>query len=99
MDKVLIVDTDKCTGCRICELACSVAKQGEFIPSKSFIRVMKNKDMDINIIALGTKCDFCGECVNWCASEALQFISPEEAIIKWKGIKIGSLPAPLISSI
>ncbi len=98
MEKVLIIDTDKCTGCRVCELACSITKHNEFIPSKSYIMVMKNKDMDISIVALGIKCDFCGECTEWCPPKALQFISLEEATIKWKGTKVGSLPAPLISS-
>ena len=99
MQKILFVEPEKCTGCRICELACSVTKQGEFIPSKSYIRVMKNKDMDINIIALGMKCDFCGECVNWCAPKALHLVGLKEAIIQWKGTKVGMMPAPLISNV
>ena len=99
MERVLVVDTDKCTGCRVCELACSLKKQGEFAPSKSHIRVLKNKDMDINIVALGTKCDYCGECVDWCAPKALQFVGLKEAIIQWKGTKVGTMPAPLISSL
>ena len=99
MDKVLIVDIDKCTGCRICELVCSMAKLGEYKPSASYIRVMKNKDMDINIVALGTKCDYCGECVKWCLPEAIKLVSREEAITKWKGVKVGSLLAPLLGNL
>ena len=98
MDKVLIIDTDICTGCRICELACSMIKHGEFSPSKAYIRVMKNKDMDINIVALGTKCDFCGECVQCCPPQALTFVDLEEATIQWKGTKVGRFPAPLLST-
>ena len=99
MEKVLIVDTDKCNGCRICELACSMAKHGEYIPSKSYIRVMKNKEMDINIVALEPRCDFCGECVRWCLPKAIKFVSREEAIVTWKGAKVGSIPAPLVSGV
>jgi carbon-monoxide dehydrogenase iron sulfur subunit len=99
LEKVLIIDTDKCTGCKICELVCSMAKLGEFNPKKSYIRVLRNKDMDINLVALGTSCDFCGECLRWCAPGAIKFVDFDEAILKWKGVKVGSLPAPLISNL
>ena len=95
MEKVLIVDVDKCTGCRICELACSMVKHGEYNPRKSRIKVFKNKEMDINIVALALGCDFCGECVEWCLPQAIKFVDSKEAIIKWKGTKLGRLPAPL----
>ena len=98
MEKVLIVDTDKCTACRVCELVCSMSKEGEFNPKRSRIRVMRNKEMDINMVTLGTKCDFCGECVEWCLPQALKFVELDEAILKWKGIKVGSLPAPLFGN-
>ena len=99
MDKVLIVDTDKCTGCKICELMCSMTKLGEFNPRKSYIRVLKNKEMDINMVALDTRCDFCGECIEYCLPEAIRFVDFHEAIVKWKGVRAGSFPAPLISSL
>ena len=96
---MLIVDTDKCNGCRVCELVCSMAKQGEFNPRKSYIRVIRNKEMDFYMVALGVKCDFCNECVEWCLPGAIEFINLHEAIVKWKGTKIGSIPAPLFGSL
>ena len=39
MQKALVVNLDKCTGCRSCELACSFKHHGEFNPSKSAIHV------------------------------------------------------------
>ena len=99
MEKVLIFNSDKCTGCRVCELVCSIANQGEFCPSKSYIKVIKNKEMDFNTAALGVECNFCGECVEWCVPGAIEFIDLKEAAIKWKGIKVGSLPAPLIGGL
>jgi anaerobic carbon-monoxide dehydrogenase iron sulfur subunit len=98
MKKVLIVDADKCTGCRICELVCSISHHGEFNPKKSYVRVIKNKEMDINIITVSTKCDYCGECIESCLPEALTFVDFEEAILKWKSVKIGSFPAPLFGT-
>jgi Fe-S-cluster-containing hydrogenase component 2 len=41
MDKMLIVDHEKCTGCRLCELVCSVFHTGASNPSRSRIRVIK----------------------------------------------------------
>jgi len=38
--RVIIIDSEKCTGCRMCELACSSFKQGEFIPERSRIRII-----------------------------------------------------------
>ncbi len=99
MQKVLIVDTDKCTGCKVCELICSMTKENEFNPSKSYIRVIRNQEMDINMVALGVKRNFCNECVEWCLPRAIEFVDLHEAIVKWKGTKVGSLPAPLFGSL
>ncbi len=43
MARVLEIEADKCTGCRMCELACSSIKEGEFIPEHSRIRVIDNR--------------------------------------------------------
>lgn len=99
MKEVLIVDGDKCTGCRICELICSMEKQGEYNPRKSYIKVMRNREMDFNIIALDIKCDFCDECAEWCPTKALRFVSWEEAAIIRKENKAGIFPAPLLGRV
>lgn len=41
MSKVLAVDYEKCTGCRLCELVCSVQHEGVSNPSRSRIKVIK----------------------------------------------------------
>ena len=41
MDKFLTVNYEKCTGCRLCELVCSVVHEGVSNPSKSRIQVVK----------------------------------------------------------
>jgi Fe-S-cluster-containing dehydrogenase component len=99
LEKVLIIDTDKCTGCKLCEVSCSMARSSEFNPAKSYIRVLKNKEMDISLVALSPQCSFCNECVKACLPQALEFVSLEEAILKWKGTRFGRIPAPLISLI
>ncbi len=43
MARVLAIDAEKCTGCRMCELACSSFKEGEFIPERSRIRIVEDR--------------------------------------------------------
>jgi carbon-monoxide dehydrogenase iron sulfur subunit len=38
--KIITVNPDRCTGCRLCELACSLKNTGEFNSARSRIRVM-----------------------------------------------------------
>ena len=40
--KVLVVKAENCTGCHLCELACSSTREGEFNLSYSRIRVVSN---------------------------------------------------------
>jgi len=41
MAKVLMIDHEKCTGCRQCELVCSVFNDGVSNPSRSRINIVK----------------------------------------------------------
>jgi len=41
MHKYVSVDINKCTGCRVCEYACSVEKTKSFNPTRSRIRVIR----------------------------------------------------------
>jgi carbon-monoxide dehydrogenase iron sulfur subunit len=99
MEKMLIVDADKCVGCSICELVCSMVKKGECNPKKSLIKVMRNREMDVNIPILSMECDFCGKCVESCLPEALSFVALPEAALIRKGAKIGKFPAPLFGRV
>ena len=40
MGRVLTIKSENCTGCRMCELACSSFKEGEFAPDRSRVRVI-----------------------------------------------------------
>jgi len=39
MEKILVIQPEKCTGCRTCELVCSFVHTGEFNPARSRISV------------------------------------------------------------
>ena len=41
MAKILIVDHKKCTGCRLCELVCSVKHAGVSNPSRARLSIVK----------------------------------------------------------
>ena len=41
MGKVLVIHHEKCTGCRLCELVCSVFHDGVSSPARSRIKIMK----------------------------------------------------------
>ena len=97
MEKLLIVDGEKCTGCRVCELICSSVKSGEYNPEKSCIKVMTNMELDVHIPVISLKCDLCGKCIEWCFTKAIRFVSWEEAAILRKKAKIGQFPAPIVS--
>ena len=95
LEKILIFDAERCTGCSICELICSMAKHGEYNPKKSYIRLVRNREMDVNVATLDPDCDFCNECVEACIPEAIRFVSPEEGALIRKQNQVGIFPAPL----
>ena len=70
MQRSLVIEPSRCTGCMQCELACSFVKEGKFNPSKSRIRVFAYHDE-------GRMVPFtCTQCVEaWC-----QHACPTEAI-------------------
>jgi anaerobic carbon-monoxide dehydrogenase iron sulfur subunit len=61
--KVLVVNPQKCTGCRKCEMVCSVFHYGTSDPSRSLIRVMKWENIGFYLPVTCQNCDkpFCTE--------------------------------------
>ena len=100
MDRVLMVDVDNCTGCKICELVCSMNSQNEYNPSKSYIKVLTNKDLDVNLPVLDVRCakgnSACGKCVEFCPTKCIRFTTLKEAALIRKKARIGMMPAPYV---
>jgi anaerobic carbon-monoxide dehydrogenase iron sulfur subunit len=71
MSKVLVIDYHKCTGCRLCELVCSVVNEGVSNPARSRIRVMK---WEAEGLYVPMSCQQCMDapCVNACPVKALK---------------------------
>lgn len=57
MDRILVVQPEKCTGCRTCELTCSFIKTGEFNPDFARISVLAYDKIGL---AVPMVCQQCG---------------------------------------
>ena len=53
---MLMIDVEECTGCRICELACSIKHDREFAPFNARIRILKDEDNGINVPVVCQHC-------------------------------------------
>lgn len=74
MERHIEVQMEKCTGCRLCELACSVIKTGQFNPRESRIKVRLVDIPEIPVPVLLDHCDYCSGnpvCVRFCLPQAL----------------------------
>ena len=63
MSKSLVVDLEKCTGCRTCEMACSFMHYGEYNPTKSAIQVsiFTENAFFVPVVCFQCKKPFCEE--------------------------------------
>lgn len=70
MAKMLIVDHEKCTGCRLCELVCSVKHTGASNPSRANVHVVKWEDEGFYLPML---CQHCVDapCGSVCPTDAI----------------------------
>ncbi|MBW1722090.1 MAG: 4Fe-4S dicluster domain-containing protein [Deltaproteobacteria bacterium] len=70
MAKVLQINYQKCTGCRLCELVCAVAHDGKSNPARSRIKVMK---WEAEGLYVPMSCNHCQDapCMNACPVKAI----------------------------
>lgn len=70
MNKMLIVDHSKCTGCRLCEVVCSVKKNGTANPARARIAVIKWESLCVETPMLCQQCES-APCMAVCPVTAL----------------------------
>jgi carbon-monoxide dehydrogenase iron sulfur subunit len=70
MTKILVVDHQKCTGCRSCELACSVFHMQASNPGKSAVRIVKETKEGLNVPVICQQCET-PACANICPVQAI----------------------------
>ncbi len=70
MDKALMINHEKCTGCRLCELVCAVKHDGISNPTRSRIKVMK---WEMEGLYIPMSCQQCQDapCENGCPVGAI----------------------------
>jgi len=68
--KILTVDPEKCTGCRNCELVCSVKHFGVSNPSLARIQIVKWENIGIYVPMSCQQCED-APCVAVCPKEAI----------------------------
>ena len=57
MENILKVNFEKCTGCRLCELVCSVTHDGISNPARSRIKVVKWEDVGVYVPMICQQCE------------------------------------------
>jgi anaerobic carbon-monoxide dehydrogenase iron sulfur subunit len=70
MAKVLMINYEKCTGCRLCELVCAVVHDGISNPARSRIKVMKWESEGLYIPMTCQQCQD-APCMNVCPVKAI----------------------------
>ncbi len=75
--RVITIDHEKCTGCRACEIACSLANTGEANPETARMRIVKIHEEE-DISAVPVVCMNCVKpiCKEVCPANAI-YESPE----------------------
>lgn len=81
MPQFIAVDHSVCTGCRECEVVCSLYHFGECNPERSAIRVIR-KEKDGLVTSLPLVCQQCEQppCIEACPTEALSRESEPSAL-------------------
>jgi carbon-monoxide dehydrogenase iron sulfur subunit len=79
---ILTVDVEKCTGCRTCEIVCSLKNYGECNPSRARISVVRD-ERDGLISTIPVVCQQCVEplCLQLCPAQALTRNAETNAVV------------------
>jgi len=79
MQKVLAIEAEKCTGCRICESWCSYLHEKELMPVRSRIHVIKWEEKGLDVPMTCQQCEI-PVCLSVCPVKAVSK-NPETGLV------------------
>jgi len=71
MKKMIVTNPEVCTGCRVCEMVCSLVHSGECNPARARIRIMRWEIQGIDIPVTCLQCED-APCKDACPTHAIQ---------------------------
>ncbi len=71
MQKMIIADPMKCTGCRTCEMVCSVKKMGMVNPARARIHVVRFEEQVLEVPMFCQQCES-APCLTSCPVKAIE---------------------------
>jgi len=86
--KTLMVNPSLCTGCRSCEMACSLYHEGKCSPILSRIRVVKYEALGKNYPSICSQCSK-PQCLDACSHGAIKLNEKTGAVIIDESLCVG----------
>jgi Fe-S-cluster-containing hydrogenase component 2 len=80
MGKILMINPDKCSSCKTCELACSFYHEQEFNPAKSRIHALTWERFGVGIPIMCMHCDE-ALCMEVCVVDAIYYDESTNAVL------------------
>ncbi|RLA81784.1 MAG: hypothetical protein DRG36_01010 [Deltaproteobacteria bacterium] len=71
--KEILIFSERCCGCLLCELICSATNKNAFSPEEAFISVRPDPRGAYFTVQRKEGCKGCGRCVEVCPTGALVF--------------------------
>ena len=88
MKKSWKIDPDKCSGCRTCEVVCSLQHEGQVRVSRSRIKIVKWEQKGIDVPIVCQHCEL-PVCMENCPTGALYRQGEDEPVLYRKELCIG----------
>lgn len=73
MKRRIYISEEKCIGCTLCALTCSMTFQKTFNPAQSYINIKKDDINGLTHITISPLCLNCGQCAAICPTNCLTF--------------------------
>jgi Fe-S-cluster-containing hydrogenase component 2 len=80
MKKVLVVDQEKCSGCRMCEVVCSWKREEQCNPALARIQVVSDRGKSVDYTVVCEQCEK-ALCMEACMPGAIHFNSTTGAYV------------------